>query len=86
VTFALKHQRRTADTRRMGAALQEADRDRQTMSSAIDDAAANLERLLEAVGPGQSPPRAAWEELARLSSAASVRGALSHSDWRQLAA
>jgi GT2 family glycosyltransferase len=86
VTFVLKHRGRLGDTRRMAAELARADRDRLTVAADVDAAATNLERLLEAVGPGEPAPRAAWEELNRLSSAASVQGSLSHPAWRQLAA
>jgi GT2 family glycosyltransferase len=86
VTFVLKHRRHLGETRRLGAELEQADRDRQGVTAAVEDAAANLERLLDGVRPGAPAPRAAWEELNRLFSAASVRGSLSHPAWRQLAA
>jgi len=86
VTFVLKHRGRLGDTRRMAEELARADDARQTVAAEVDAAATNLERLLEAVGPGEPAPPMAWQELNRLSSAASVQGSLSHPDWQQLAA
>jgi GT2 family glycosyltransferase len=86
VTFALKHFRDAGAATGMGATLRAADRDRDAIVATIAESTQALQAILDTVGPGEVPPQMAWAELERLSSAASLRGALAHPGWTLLAA
>jgi len=86
VTFALKHFRDAGAAGAMGATLRAADRDRDAIGATVAESTDALQAILDTVGPGQPPPQAAWAELERLSSSASMRGALAHPEWTRLAA
>jgi len=86
VTFALKHFRDGGAAAGMGATLRAADQDRDAIDASVAAATRALEAILDTADPGQPPPKAAWTELERLSSAASLRGALAHPEWTSLAA